>query len=125
MNKKLILGIGILVMVAIVFLVWFMPQTETGEIIKIKKGDTFSIVLGSNPSTGYQWELEFDSEYIQLANKKHTPSALGVLGAGSEDTFEFFALKSGKTKITFSYLRPWLKDEKSALQKKVFKVIIE
>ena len=124
MNKKIILGIGILIAIVITFFVLFMPQAKSGEIIKIKEGDEFSIVLGSNPSTGYQWELEFDSDYIQLIDKKykqHKP----MPGSPSEVTFEFLGLKSGKTEISFSYLRPWLKEKEPALEEKVFKIIIK
>ncbi len=42
-----------------------MPQTETGEMIRTGTGDKSSIVLASNPINDYQWELEFDSNYIQ------------------------------------------------------------
>lgn len=55
----------------------------------------------------------------------HTSSTSGLEGAVGEDTFEFFALKLGKTKITFSYLRLWLKEKESTIRKKIFKVIIE
>ena len=125
MNRKVILGIGILTIIAVVFFVWFMPQTEIVEMIKTEKGDIFFIVLASNPTTGYQWELEFDSNYIQLIDREYIPHEPDRIGGSGDETFEFLALKSGKTEITFSYLRPWLKEKESPLEKKVFKIIIE
>jgi predicted secreted protein len=47
-----------------------------------------------------------------------------VYGSGGNETFEFLALKSRKTEIAFSYLRPWLKEEQ-AIDKRVFKIEIE
>lgn len=125
MNKKVILGIGILTIIAVVFFVWFMPQTKIGDLIKTEKGDKFFIVLASNPTTGYQWELEFDSNHIQLLETEYIPHEPDRIGGGGDETFEFLALKSGKTEITFSYLRPWLKEKESPLEKEVFKIIIE
>ena len=120
------IGILIIVLVAIIagggILAWQYLEIPTEEIINTKKGENFFIVLSSNPSTGYQWELEFYSNYIQFIDKEHAPSASGL---GGEDTFEFLTLKTGKTKITFSYLRPWLKDKEPPLEKKVFKIKIE
>lgn len=94
---------------------------EKGEVIKTKKGDHFSLVLEANPTTGYQWELDFDSSFIQLVERNYAPPSQSLVGAGGEETFNFLALKSGETEIIFSYLRPWEKEE---VEKLVYKIII-
>lgn len=109
--------------------------TETGAIETIKEikeetaevnnGEKFSISLESNPTTGYSWEVDFDSTAIELIDNKYTSdSQEEVVGAGGTETFEFLALQSGETQITFSYLRPWEKD-KEPIETKVYNISIK
>lgn len=94
------------------------------EIIETKNGDNFSVILETNPTTGYKWELDFDPIYIQLVDRKYTPrSQEPIVGAGGDETFNFLALKPGETEITFSYLRPWER-EKPNIEEKLYKIII-
>lgn len=122
LNKKLILGAGILIAISLVFLVLFMPQMGTGDTIKTKKGDTFSVSLESNPTTGYSWQPQFDSNYVQLVNSGYIPSQPNLIGGSGKETFDFLALESGTTEITFSYMRPW--ESQPPLETRVFKIII-
>ncbi len=94
------------------------------EIINTKNGDSFFMILAANPTTGYQWELDFNSSYVQLIDKKYIPSSPELIGSGGQETFNFLALKSGETDITFFYLRPWEKD-KPPIEEKVYEIIIK
>lgn len=123
-SKKILLVIVLLIVGGGVGSWWLSkkPKSLPGTI-EIKKGESFSVVLEANPTTGYQWELDFDPDYIQLIDREYAPSSpREVVGAGGQETFNFLALKSGKTEITFSYLRPW---EKEAIKKRVYKIIIK
>ncbi len=120
--RQKILGIGILIIISIVLIAWFGFMSP-GDTIKTKKGDTFSISLESNPTTGYSWQPQFDSNYVQLVNSDYTPSQPHLIGGGGKETFEFLALQSGQTEITFSYMRPW--ESKPPLETRVFKIIIK
>jgi len=94
--------------------------------IETRNGDDFFVVLDSNPTTGYGWQLDFDSSFIQLVDRKYvsrSQEALPVPGAGGDEAFNFLALKSGKTEITFSYLREW--EDKAPINTKVFEITIE
>lgn len=100
-------------------------ETKEGEAQKIrtKNGDYFFVVLEANPTTGYQWEVDFNPDYIQLADREYVPSSPELVGSGGEEFFSFLALKSGETEITFSYLRPWEK-ETPPIDEKVYEIII-
>lgn len=92
------------------------------ETIKTTVHDFFTIALESNPTTGYRWEVDFNSQYLQLMGEEYkTHIQEQVVGAGGKEIFTFQALKAGETEITFSYLRPW---EKEVIKKEVFKIII-
>ncbi len=120
--RQKIIGIGILIVISIVLIAWFgfMSPEDT---IKTKKGDAFSIYLESNPTTGYSWQSQFDSSYVQLIDSSYTPSQPNLIGGGGKEAFEFLALQSGETEITFSYMRPW--ESQPPLETRVFKIIIK
>lgn len=85
------------------------PQkiVETKEM-QAKGGKEFQIVLDTNPTTGYEWKVDFDSEHIKLVKREYASTVSPkILGAGGYETFIFQAKKAGETKIAFSYLRLW------------------
>ena len=87
-------------------------QTSEGENVLVDKTKNFSIMLESNPTTGYNWEAKFDEDYIKLVDSNFTPypETSEMVGGGGVQNFEFSALKSGETQIIFTYTRPWEKD---------------
>lgn len=94
------------------------------ELVNVDKTKNFSILISSNPSTGYSWEAKFDESYLKLAKSTYTPNPDSKkLGASGTQSFEFTALKTGETEITFNYLRPWEKD-KPPQETKLYKVTI-
>ena len=84
------------------------PGEEYDEIIDVKVGDEFTISRGSNPSTGYEWKLEFDSALIKLEKKSFLPDK-NIPGSPGTDTYTFTALKASKAKIKMIYWREWEK----------------
>jgi inhibitor of cysteine peptidase len=79
--------------------------------LTVKVNETFKIKLESNPSTGYQWFSEYDSEFLKLIKSKYYPpeDTGETIAAGKPGTqkFVFKALKTGETDITMNYVRPW------------------
>ena len=100
---------------------YYFPE-ETS--IEIENGDNFSVILEANPTTGYQWEIYFEADYIQLVDKEYTPASSELIGGGGDEVFNFLALKSGQAEITFSYLRSWEKDT-PAIEEKIYQIIIK
>ena len=123
--RKKIVGIGILIIISLVLIAWFgfMSPLGTGDTIKVDKGGTFSVSLESNPTTGYSWQVDFDSNYVQLTDTRYVTSNPVLVGSSGNETFEFLAVNSGQTEIKFSYMRPW--ESKPPLDTRVFKIIIE
>jgi inhibitor of cysteine peptidase len=78
------------------------------DSIVVMVGNTFTIALESNPSTGYSWQAEFKPEYLKL-NKEDfiTNQNLNLVGAGGIEKKEFLALKPGDVELTMTYKRPW------------------
>jgi len=124
MNKKIILIIGsIIILIVVGYL--FLTQDNLADVIKIKNGESFSVILESNPTTGYMWETEYDKNYIQFIDRRFVLSSdEQVVGAGGSEIFNFVAIKSGETEIVFSYLRSWEID-KAAEKIEIRKVFIK
>lgn len=74
--------------------------------IEATAGETLTIVLPANPTTGYNWQVETDEDYLILVSQEFEPMGAGV-GAGGREAFQFRALRPGKTDVRFHYRRPW------------------
>jgi len=101
--------------------------TDSGQTIDIGVNQEFVIALGSNPTTGYSWQVSHDETRLELVGgestyKQSKEAEQGVVGAGGIEYFQFKALKTGETKITLVYKRLW---EEEFLDQKVFTVNIK
>ncbi len=102
------------------------------EPIEVEEGLEFSLVLESNPTTGYSWRLSepLDGERLRLV--ENTFEAKGgshgegeeIVGAPGEEVWTFEALKAGEVEVKMEYVRPWEKDVKPE-ETKTFKVEIK
>jgi inhibitor of cysteine peptidase len=78
-----------------------------GKDNTLKVGDSCSVTLEGNPTTGYTWQCEIgDDRIVSLTNESSTPDS-ALIGAGSTFHWTFKALKPGETTVTFRYYRPW------------------
>ncbi len=89
--------------------------------LKTKIGEDFTLSFDANPTTGYTWDAQFDTNYIELNLRKFEPSS-ELVGTGGKERFEFHPKKCGETRIVFIYRRPW---EKEAVKKKIYRIIIK
>ncbi len=79
---------------------------EDGRVINMKVGETYTVVLDSNPSTGYSWQPTFDSALLELVDTEFTASST-MLGAPGQEHIEFKALAAGTAEVRFAYQRAW------------------
>lgn len=101
------------------------PQAGT---VRKKTGETFTIALESNHTTGFSWALDgkeessvvhkLSDDYI---NDPHLP---GMVGYGGTEHWKFRAEKQGTTVLHFVYRRPWEKGSKPARERSI-KVVVE
>jgi inhibitor of cysteine peptidase len=76
--------------------------------LTVAQGQLFTTWLRSNPSTGYQWQVHYDSNYITLISRTFIsdPHPAGKVGVGGYDLCFFTALKAGTTAIRFDNISP-------------------
>ena len=84
---------------------------DPGTTIRVEAGESFAIGLAGNPTTGYTWQPDVDSQHLELLGQEFEPGGEGV-GAGGKEIFRFRALAAGDTEIAFAYRRPWDKESR-------------
>jgi inhibitor of cysteine peptidase len=85
--------------------------------IQLALGQTYSLHLDSNPTTGYRWCLVSPSnQVVMLVTNSYEPSAhkAGLVGSGGMEQWTFKAVGKGRTELALAYARSW---EKVAVRK--------
>lgn len=84
----------------------------TAPAVEARCGETFSITLDSNPTTGYQWRLagQFPARKLRLVKSSYRRPSGRLVGAGGREIWTFEALAAGRATLRFEYIRPWEKD---------------
>jgi inhibitor of cysteine peptidase len=93
----------------------FASQNQITRELSVKAGDSFTVTLCSNPTTGFQWESAVISDQSVLTETNHQfvgPEDENLVGAGGKDVWTFQALKKGTSTISIAYSRPWEGGEK-------------
>jgi predicted secreted protein len=98
----------------------FNKKANIAKQVEVKAGDTFTITLDSNATTGFQW-----NEQAKIANAKvltqeahqyvapaTNNGSTPVAGMSGIEEWTFTAGQAGTTTATFSYDRPWEGGEK-------------
>lgn len=90
--------------------------TDPLRTIQAAVGDTFSIVLDSNPTTGYSWRRQdrTGDGVVAFTGSRFVPARTDLAGAGGREHMTFTATAPGTEKLTFHYLRPWEKNTEPA-----------
>jgi predicted secreted protein len=94
------------------------PKGTTGQQfsdptqpVQVNSGQQFTIVLDSNRTTGYQWQLAHpvDEKILKQVSNSYEAPSNAMPGAGGKEFWIFQAVGKGKTTIDFEYVRPWEK----------------
>ena len=86
-------------------------RVKASEIHTIA-GQSFTIALPANHTTGYSWRLArpLDLAVLRQANETYREDSSGRIGGGGKELWTFEALAAGATEIQFEYARPFEKD---------------
>jgi predicted secreted protein len=113
MIKKLVLVVVVLMML----LSLVLPATTMAGSVYVEQktvfvnvGDTFTVTLEQNASTGYRWSYTItDPSVVQLVKVAYT-QAKPIPGAPNNVIYTFQGVKSGIATITFTYARSFAPD---------------
>ena len=96
----------------------FYKQAAIGEEVEVAAGDSFTVTLCSNPTTGFQWSESAQisdasvlqqEDYKFVSPESEPPPPPGTPG---QSIWTFKALKKGTSTISMEYSRPWEGGEK-------------
>jgi predicted secreted protein len=90
--------------------------TDPKRPIEVRKGQEFTIILDSNRTTGYRWELAHtpDSGIVGVIGSQYEAPDTQKIGSGGKEVWTFLAKGPGKTKVSFHYIRTWEKQTEPA-----------
>jgi predicted secreted protein len=82
--------------------------SDPAKILSATAGSEFKIVLESNPSTGYHWDLvdELDKSVVQFVSNEFKGGEADLDGSGGVETWTFRAVSAGEAKIPLGYYPP-------------------
>ena len=90
-----------------------LTEKDSGRVLHLDKGDTFTVLLVSNPSTGFLWEFGkplYDETVMILRGDKYIrPDDQLSVGVPGKRSLTFLAEGSGRTGLKLVYRRPWEK----------------
>lgn len=87
-----------------------------GQTIELTVGQTHTVTLASNPTTGYRWHVAAppDEGILKLVGSEYKKPDSKLIGAGGHESWTFRGVGTGKTTVVMIYVRPWEKDGKAA-----------
>lgn len=110
-KQAIVIGITAVFITAVTVLSFAKEAKDTkqNKTIKVRAGKEFIIILKSNRTTGYQWQLTkaVDKEYVVLTGLRYITKKNNLAGAGGREEWTFKAIKPGRAVISFQYVRPW------------------
>ena len=86
-----------------------LPEpTDPTQLITVPPGETFDIVLPSNSSTGYRWDIlpELDVNLLELVGQNYIAEQPVIPGSGGVEVWTFRAISPGDTTIALGYFPP-------------------
>jgi len=96
----------------------FMADQHISKEVQVAVGDSFTVTLCSNPSTGFLWsesaQISDQTVLQQTDHKLVTPESEPPPPPGTpgQEVWTFKALKKGTSTISMEYSQPWEGGEK-------------
>lgn len=85
-----------------------LAASDAGKTINLAVGDSLSIKLEGNPTTGYNWQVTgIDLAVLQPVGQPVFKASSMMMGAGGVITLNFKAVAAGTTQLQLGYMRAW------------------
>lgn len=84
-----------------------VDERSDGETVSLRVGDTVTVTLSENPTTGYRWIVRASAEGVcDVLQDVYRPT-IGRVGAGGTHMWQLRAARSGAGRLDLACLRPW------------------
>lgn len=85
--------------------------TDRAQPIEVNAGEEFIIVIESNPTTGYHWEIMGELDHLEFVSKDYRADEPVLTGSGGVEVWTFKAVATGEAQITLGYYPPYEEPE--------------
>lgn len=82
-------------------------EEDSGKTVNVKPGDSVTISLKENPSTGFSWSID-SSRGLMLKSDIYKRPSSGLIGAGGVHDWTYLVVSSGTLTISGIYKQPWM-----------------
>ncbi len=86
-------------------------QADNGKSFPLRRGETITIRLPGNPTTGYTWAVDevdkVGKKTLELVDSSYTRSSPERMGSGGWRALTFKAILAGTSPIKLKYWRAW------------------
>lgn len=83
-----------------------LTEADNATSVSLAIGEELVIRLGSNPSTGYAWQIHEIGDNLQVVGESRyeaTPTEEPVVGSGGHETWRFEAIAEGESTLALHY----------------------
>lgn len=94
-----------------------LTEADNGTSVSLAVGEVLIVRLGSNPSTGYSWQVrEIGDNLVQVGESAYeaTPVDEQIVGSGGHETWRFEAVSAGESTLELHYRQPFDDEAESA-----------
>lgn len=92
-----------------------LTDQDNNKTLKLIVGQRFTVQLKENPTTGYQWAIDTESDKLSLEQDEYVLDKMPdvnnqhIVGGGGTRKFVFAVKKSGTTTLKLKHWRFWEK----------------
>ena len=92
-----------------------LTSTDSGKSLALQVGNTFTVSLEENPTTGFQWAVDSTGDgLVQLQASEYIPSPGSGVGQGGQKILTFKAQRTGTGQLKLKLWRKWEGDSSIA-----------
>ncbi|UIE36792.1 protease inhibitor I42 family protein [Leptodesmis sichuanensis] len=100
-----------------------LTNADNGKTLTLKPGQTLTLRLPENPTTGYRWSISsLNAQVLQLIDDRFESSSAAAIGGGGQRVLTFQAQQPGQISLSLNNRREW-QDAASPLES--FTVMIQ
>lgn len=87
-----------------------LTEQDNGRAVSVKKGDSFTLRLKAQLSTGYSWKvINYNTKIMMVGKPEIETLKKDVTGGIDYQIFSVETRESGEGEIVLHYLQPWQK----------------
>ena len=83
-----------------------LSEADNGTVVNAHVGDTVTVRLPENPTTGATWDVAAPAGVVRLVDSALLPGGMNP-GAGGSRQLRFVAENPGRIDLTARLRRPW------------------